>query len=153
MITVLVVTDSDKHFSSAVDEYSKRLWKTVSIKRIPPSKNKEENVIIREETQKLVTCLNSFSDAFIVWLEVGWSSLTTGQFTQLLEEKGMKYKHILFVVGGAYWYDRDSLSTHIDLKLSLGAFTMPHWLAFLVLLEQLYRSAQIKKGSSYHHDS
>jgi 23S rRNA (pseudouridine1915-N3)-methyltransferase len=59
-----------------------------------------------------------------------------------------------FIVGGAF-----GLSDAVRAKakaagmlFSLGRITLPHELARVVLLEQLYRAASINKGLPYHHD-
>ena len=59
-----------------------------------------------------------------------------------------------FIVGGAY-----GLSDEVRERakaggalFSLGCITLPHELARVVLLEQLYRAASINKGLPYHHD-
>ena len=52
-----------------------------------------------------------------------------------------------FVLGGAYGIDLPGA----DHRLSLGPLTMPHQLARVVLLEQLYRAHRILAGEPYHH--
>ena len=55
-----------------------------------------------------------------------------------------------FVIGGAYGLSRDVVSRS-DLTLSLGPMTLPHELARVVLLEQLYRADAILRNLPYHH--
>jgi 23S rRNA (pseudouridine1915-N3)-methyltransferase len=38
-----------------------------------------------------------------------------------------------------------------DARLSLGSMVLPHQLAHLVLVEQIYRAATILAGTGYHH--
>ncbi len=56
---------------------------------------------------------------------------------------------IAFAIGGA-----DGLAPEVlkraDFKLSLGRMTLPHRLARLILLEQLYRALSIVRGEPYH---
>ena len=55
---------------------------------------------------------------------------------------------VAFVIGGA-----DGLSPELLAKakaISLGAITLPHGLARIVLAEQLYRAATILSGHPYH---
>ena len=53
-----------------------------------------------------------------------------------------------FVVGGAYGLSDEILRR--ARHLSLGAFTLPHELARLILAEQLYRAGTIQRGEPYH---
>ena len=54
---------------------------------------------------------------------------------------------VCFVIGGAYGLELPEA----DHRLSLGPLTMPHQLARVVLLEQLYRAHRILAGEPYHH--
>ncbi|HVH13795.1 MAG TPA: 23S rRNA (pseudouridine(1915)-N(3))-methyltransferase RlmH [Longimicrobium sp.] len=54
-----------------------------------------------------------------------------------------------FVLGGAYGLS-DEILARAGQTLSLGAMTLPHELARLVLTEQLYRAGTINRGEPYH---
>ena len=56
---------------------------------------------------------------------------------------------LAFLVGGAEGLAPEVLA-RADLKLSLGRMTLPHQLARVVLLEQLFRAHKILAGESYH---
>ncbi|QLA16936.1 23S rRNA (pseudouridine(1915)-N(3))-methyltransferase RlmH [Desulfolutivibrio sulfoxidireducens] len=55
-----------------------------------------------------------------------------------------------FVVGGAYGL-ADEVLARADEIVSLGPGTLPHELARVVLLEQIYRATAILRGAPYHH--
>jgi 23S rRNA (pseudouridine1915-N3)-methyltransferase len=56
---------------------------------------------------------------------------------------------VAFVVGGAHGLAEKILS-RADVKLSVSQMTLPHELARLMLLEQLYRACTILRGEPYH---
>ena len=87
----------------------------------------------------------------VIGLDVDGRVLSTQKFVDLVAHSEMEHSHLVFVIGGAYGYDRGALDDYIDDKISLSSFTLPHGLALLVLLEQIYRVRQIQKGSGYHH--
>ena len=55
-----------------------------------------------------------------------------------------------FVIGGAYGMSEEVKSKAIRL-ISLGPMTLPHELAAVVLMEQIYRGFCINRGHPYHH--
>lgn len=68
-------------------------------------------------------------------------------FGRFLEERRQSGRDLCFVIGGPYGLDLSD----VDHRLSLGAITLPHQLARVVLLEQLYRGHKILAGEPYHY--
>ena len=57
--------------------------------------------------------------------------------------------HVAFVLGGPLGLSPEVLK-RADALVSFGSATLPHALARVVLLEQLYRAAKINRGEKYH---
>ena len=68
-------------------------------------------------------------------------------FSRFVEERRQSGRDLCFVVGGPFGLDLD----HVDHRLSLGDITLPHQLARVVLLEQLYRAHKILAREPYHY--
>jgi 23S rRNA (pseudouridine1915-N3)-methyltransferase len=58
---------------------------------------------------------------------------------------------VVFLVGGADGLPRE-LVDRAQLRWSLGRLTLPHRLARLILVEQLYRALSIMRGEPYHRE-
>lgn len=71
-------------------------------------------------------------------------------FSRLLERLSVNARPC-FIVGGAYGLDQAVLAAARRV-VALGPLTLPHELARVVLLEQLYRAEAITRGIPYHHD-
>lgn len=84
---------------------------------------------------------------FTVLLDSGGRSLDSEAFSRLLEERRQSGMDLCFVVGGP----RGLSLERCDMKLSLGPMTLPHQLARVVLLEQIYRGHKILAGHPYHY--
>ncbi|HEY8712981.1 MAG TPA: 23S rRNA (pseudouridine(1915)-N(3))-methyltransferase RlmH, partial [Thermoanaerobaculia bacterium] len=54
-----------------------------------------------------------------------------------------------FVVGGDIGFD-ESVKRRADKLLSLSAMTLPHVLARVVLVEQIYRACTLMRNIPYH---
>ena len=57
--------------------------------------------------------------------------------------------HVSFILGGPLGLSQEVLK-RADVLVSFGPVTLPHALARVVLLEQLYRAAKINRGERYH---
>jgi 23S rRNA (pseudouridine1915-N3)-methyltransferase len=56
---------------------------------------------------------------------------------------------ITFVIGGSAGLSADILA-RADEKMALSRMTLPHQLARVVLLEQIYRAFRIMRNEPYH---
>lgn len=86
--------------------------------------------------------------AYVCLLAADGRDVDSLAFSRLLEERRLDGRHLAFVIGGAFGAPE---LPRVDLRLSLGAMTLPHQLAWVVLLEQLYRGHKIIAGEPYHH--
>ena len=68
-------------------------------------------------------------------------------FARVLEERRRSGMDWCFVIGGPFGLQLEAP----DSKLSLGSMTLPHQLARVVLLEQLYRAHKIIAREPYHY--
>jgi 23S rRNA (pseudouridine1915-N3)-methyltransferase len=85
--------------------------------------------------------------AFITLLDREGDTLDSLQFARFLEERRQSGRDLCFVIGGPFGLDLD----HVDHRLSFGEITLPHQLARVVLLEQLYRAHKILAREPYHY--
>jgi 23S rRNA (pseudouridine1915-N3)-methyltransferase len=75
------------------------------------------------------------------------SSEDLAEFLRNHQDRGSA--HLVFAIGGADGLS-DQVRNSAAFTLSLGKMTLPHELALVVLLEQLYRAFTILKGHPYH---
>jgi 23S rRNA (pseudouridine1915-N3)-methyltransferase len=87
------------------------------------------------------------ADAYVVLLHEAGRATDSAGLARFLAERRMARRDLCFVVGGAFGLELD----RADHRLSLGPMTLPHQLARVVLLEQLFRAHKILAGEPYHH--
>jgi 23S rRNA (pseudouridine1915-N3)-methyltransferase len=85
--------------------------------------------------------------AFVSLLATDGQALDSVRLSRFLEDRRMSGRDLCFVVGGPFGLELD----RADHRLSLGPMTLPHQLARVVLLEQLFRAHKILKNEPYHH--
>ncbi len=111
----------------ACAEYAKRMPRGYEVARINTKPGK----------------LSSFLKGNVVTLDEHGKDLTTQQFAKLLQ------RETVFVIGGPDGLDA-SVKKDAAVLLRLSSLTLPHALAQVVLLEQIYRAATILTGHPYH---
>ena len=84
---------------------------------------------------------------YVVLLDERGTAHSSEGFAAFLEQRRQGGRDVCFVVGGPFG---TQLERH-DHVLSLGPMTLPHQLARVVLLEQLFRAHKILAGEPYHH--
>jgi 23S rRNA (pseudouridine1915-N3)-methyltransferase len=84
--------------------------------------------------------------AFVCVLDSGGRQLSSEAFATWIEDRRQGGRDVCFVIGGPF-----GTALSGDESLSLGPMTLPHLLARVVLLEQLFRAHKIIAGEAYHH--
>ncbi len=85
--------------------------------------------------------------AFLCLLDGRGRSLSSEELSRFVEERRQSGRDLCFVIGGPRGLDLSG----VDMRLSLGPMTLPHQLARVVLLEQLFRAHKILAGEPYHY--
>lgn len=132
-LTVLAVGRLRPPYADDVEHYLKLLTPI-----------KLEHVEVREDSQVLARIPER---AFVVLLDDAGKQLDSVQFSRWIEDRRHDGRDVVFVVGGAFGLELPK----VDLRLSLGRMTLPHQLARVILLEQLYRAHKILANEPYHH--
>lgn len=148
MFTILSISDSDKHRNTAIQEYEKRLGKLVSIENIKPAKNGTHEQIIQKDTENIIQILEKKYQNYYKILMSKDGKLTS---TEELEKIVHKQNHVVFIIWWPYGLNENQLSSIVNEKIWFGKITLPHWLAKLTLVEQIYRCETIRSGKYYHY--
>ena len=84
--------------------------------------------------------------AFRVLLASDGKQFDSEGFAALLVQRRLDARDVCFVIGGP-----KGLDLRADMRLSLGPMTLPHQLARVVLLEQIFRAHKILAREPYHY--
>ena len=85
--------------------------------------------------------------AFVSLLDREGEAFDSLSFARFLEDRRQSGRDLCFVIGGPVGLDLPG----VDHRFSLGPLTLPHQLARVVLLEQLYRAHKILAREPYHY--
>jgi 23S rRNA (pseudouridine1915-N3)-methyltransferase len=87
--------------------------------------------------------------AHLVTLDAGGTAYGSTAFAAWLEARRQSGRDLCFVLGGAFGH-APGVAEPAE-RLSFGPATLPHQLARVVLLEQLYRAHKILLNEPYSH--
>jgi len=151
-ITIIAVGRlKERHWREAAAEYLKRLtpYARVDVVEIADRDvSADEARALEAEAADIRRAIPE--DAVVATLEIGGRTRSSAEFAGWLESLGVAGKsRVVFVVGGAAGLHPDVLALAHE-RISLGPLTLPHQLARVVLLEQLYRTFRIIRGEPYH---
>lgn len=151
-IVVISVGKIKKDYAKAgAAEYLKRLKRYSPIEFI---ETKEEPAAktpysLEKEAEKIIK--NIQEGDFIAALSDKGKQYTSKGFADFINTIASKgTRRLCFIVGGAYGL-HSSIIEGADLTLSLSQMTLPHDMARLVLLEQIYRAFTILRNEPYSH--
>ncbi len=113
----------------ACEDYARRMPRGYQVSRLQIKKSRLKSALP--------------GGARLVALDERGRDLDTQAFSRLLQED------TVFLIGGADGLD-EGVKKQAALLLRLSSLTLPHALAQVVLLEQLYRAATLLTGHPYH---
>jgi 23S rRNA (pseudouridine1915-N3)-methyltransferase len=85
----------------------------------------------------------------LILLDPSGKSLTSVELADFMQDHMNRAVPVLFAIGGASGFTAEARKAAAA-RLSLGRMTLPHELARVVLVEQLYRAFTILQGHPYH---
>ena len=133
--TVLSVGRLRPPYADDVEHYAKLLSRYVTLDLVEV---REDEQVARRVPER----------AYVSLLDDGGRAYDSVAFSRWLEERRQSGRDLCFVVADAFG---DAALDRTDHRLSLGRMTLPHQLARVVLLEQLFRAHKILAGEPYHH--
>ncbi len=139
-----------KYDQQAFGEYLKRVgaFATIKITELKADTIDNNNIkkSIDAEGEKLLSYLEKKEDVIIYLLDEGGEEFTTKEFVERVAD----ILPVVFVVGGAMGLS-DKVKARYHSHVALSQLTMPHELARVVLMEQIYRALTIKVNKTYHY--
>ena len=136
----------EKYWQDSAAEYIKRLSRfcKLSVTELPESRSDSKE----EESRDILAHVPKGS--YVIALDVGGKALSSENFAKKISDLALEGRSdICFVIGGSNGFD-DSVRKAADFRLSFSAFTFPHQLMRVILLEQIYRAFKINNNEKYH---
>ena len=136
------------------EDYLKRLRRYFSVEVAEVAEDdmnrRSPEEVLSAEASRLLKRIPSGAYVIALDREKG-KALSSEDLAQRLTALGVSGRsHVAFLIGGPLGLSPELLKV-TDEVLSFGRMTLPHALARVVLLEQLYRAAKINRGEKYHY--
>ncbi|MGM9740624.1 MAG: 23S rRNA (pseudouridine(1915)-N(3))-methyltransferase RlmH [Candidatus Cryptobacteroides sp.] len=154
-ITLLTVGKTDVRWvREGLELYASRLSHYVkfAIKEIPELKNVSaftREQIKEKEGELILSSLDSGD--FVILLDERGHQYRSVEFADFIRERLNRGTDMVFVVGGAYGFSQKVYS-RAGSMMSLSNMTFSHQMVRTIFAEQLYRAFTIIKGEPYHHE-
>lgn len=134
----------ERYVRDAIDDYVGRIKHYAKYDEVELKDGDESEVAAR--FQKAIP-----ERSKVVALEVDGQAYTTDRFARFVGDAEVhSVQTLVFLIGGSYGLPT-AISKRADLRLSLSAMTLPHRLARLLLVEQIYRAFTVLRGEPYSH--
>src|ERR1051326_11944 len=146
-------SSSEKDFVSAIDRYVQRIRHFYPIEVVDVAgqrgrQSQSDASIMRGQSARLFGAIPDPGPGGV--LDERGQTFDSLKFARWLERLTIDSPHgIHFVVGGDVGLD-ETIKRRADVLLSLSPMTLPHQIARVVLLEQIYRACTLMRNIRYH---
>jgi 23S rRNA (pseudouridine1915-N3)-methyltransferase len=146
---------ADAELASVMDRYLGRIkhFYPIEVVEVAPGRGRQSEsdaAIIRRrsESARLIAAIPP--RGFTVVLDERGQPMDSLKFAKWLERLTIDQPHgVNFVMGGDAGLD-DAVKQRAQKVLTLSAMTLPHQLARVLLLEQIYRACTLMRNIPYH---
>lgn len=151
-IHLVVVGRVRGSLARAVEDYEQRVrryWKLQvdEVEGGAPGGQDHPDAVRAAEADRLLARIPEYAE--VVALTRDGPGMTSRGLALFVGDAALHARDLAFVIGGAWGLDRRVVDA-ADRRLGLSAMTLPHELARLVLVEQLYRAGTLQRGEPYH---
>ena len=87
---------------------------------------------------------------YVICCDERGQNISSDEYSQRLQSAFVDSREVIILIGGAYGFN-DEIRAKADFVWSFSKLVFPHALARVIVAEQIYRAAEIAKGSHYHH--
>lgn len=150
---IWVRSNADAELSAVADRYLNRIkhFFPIEVLEVPAERGRQSQsdvAIMRADSARLLAAIPERGT--VVVLDERGQALDSLKFARWLERLTIDSPHgVNFVMGGDVGLD-ESIRQRADKLLSLSAMTLPHQIARVVLLEQIYRACTLMRNIPYH---
>ena len=152
-ISIVAVGKLRPYYRDAVDDYARRLKRYTTFSEHEVREASRAPTVpaqLAEEAGRLSGRIPQGADLVALTRDgAGWSS---ADLARQLDRWLVASRSLTLAIGGSHGLDA-SLLTRAVARWSLGPLTLPHELARVVVVEQLYRAFTILRGEPYHKGS
>jgi 23S rRNA (pseudouridine1915-N3)-methyltransferase len=138
-------------YEPAVQEYAKRLahYTRFELIELPEASGKKLKPGEAKTAEAQAILSKRKPQDWVVALDERGQLMDSVELSRYVAKAQTGAKDLLFVIGGDEGLE-ESVRSAANLTLSLSKMTLPHRLARVVLVEQIYRAYTILKGEPYH---
>lgn len=145
----------ERYWQDACSEYVKRLGAYCNVdiievkeENLPANASEaDERNVIDAEGRSLLDKISKGD--YVIALDVNGKKISSEDIARSIADISFTHSSLAFIIGGSLGLS-DELKSRADARLSFGSITLPHQLARVVALEQIYRAFKINAGETYH---
>ena len=145
----------EEYLRDAVSEYEKRLSgfckvEEINLKEARLPQNPSDGDIARALAAEAKDIISSMPErSYKIAMCIEGKQFSSEELADKLQYAFQISNEICFVIGSSHGLSEE-IKKMADLKLSISKMTFPHQLMRVILLEGIYRSMNIIKGTKYH---
>lgn len=145
----------EKYWQDACAEYLKRLGAYCSAKVIEVKEAKlpagasaaDEKNVVEAEGRSILDKVSKYD--YVIALDVKGKEISSEDMADKLSAISFSHSSVAYLIGGSLGLS-EGVKKRADARMSFGRITLPHQLARVVALEQIYRAFKINAGETYH---